>query len=90
MVVDEVMGRVVAGSPTQCMIAEIDTSRFTSGLDLNRGISILAIMVAVPPADGVGQARDASAANNPTRRSDAYCDLEVAPPGDPGPARSSP
>jgi len=63
------------------MITEIDMSRFTSGLDLNRGVSILAIMVAVPPADRRGQAwghaRDTSAVNYPTRLSDAYRDLEV-------------
>jgi len=71
------------------MIAEIDTSRFTSGLDLNRGISILAIMVAVPPADRHG-AGARHIHNYPTRLSDAYCDLEVALPGGHGPAHSPP
>jgi len=62
VVVGDGMGRVVPRSSTQRMIAEIDTSRFTSGPDMNRGVSILAIMVAVPPAGrrgaGMGPARE--------------------------------
>jgi len=90
VVVDDVMGRVVARSPTQRMIAEIDTSRFTSDLDLNRGVSILAIMARCRPLTGVGRRATHPQPTTPTRLPDAYFDLEVAPPGGPGPAGSLP
>jgi hypothetical protein len=51
------MRSAFASLQKSCMIAEIDTSRFTSGQDLNRDVSILAIMGAVPPADQRGAHR---------------------------------